>query len=374
MNTEKVRHDVMPEISIIIPVYNCAKYLGRCLDSLRDQTFQDWEAICIDDGSTDDSVKVLEDYAARDARVRVLAKTGAGTSSARNAGLDAAQAPFIMFCDGDDWYEPSMCARLLAAMRNGADMAVCGVQEVFGKGWKHKPLTQYFTLPVKGKHVASDSLFMRTNACVWNKIYRRELIERGSIRFPEGLRFEDEYFLAAYIAYVGCVTFLPEKLYFYYRHAGSFMDSYCRELHYHASDCIEVANLIWKYYEQHLLVEKHLPYLAHTWLRLCAGALSLAGNKRQLGDMENRALNFARRHIAPLPHLLPEHKQRLSLLAERRWVGTRSKWGGIFHCRCKDRVQPGNCVVTRKYYLLGIPCWVTKNEYGSVCAGGDAAL
>ena len=148
---------VMPAITIIVPVYNCASYLPRCLDSLLEQTFHDWEAICIDDGSTDDSAKILKTYAERDARVRVLRQANAGLSAARNAGLAQAQANLIMFCDSDDWYAPTMCEKMYSAMQDDAELAVCGVQEKF-EGLKKRKTASLFELPWTGKMPVTDKL------------------------------------------------------------------------------------------------------------------------------------------------------------------------------------------------------------------------
>ena len=116
----------MPEISIIIPNYNTAQYLPRCLDSLINQTFQDIEILVIDDGSTDDSVKIMESY--HDPRVHVLHHKGdgSGPGEARNMGLDAATGRYIMFCDSDDWYEPDMCQKMYETIeREQVDVVCC---------------------------------------------------------------------------------------------------------------------------------------------------------------------------------------------------------------------------------------------------------
>lgn len=93
-------------ISVIVPVYNAEKYLRRCIDSVRDQTYDDWELVCINDGSTDNSAAILDAYASRDARVRVITKKNAGVSAARNDGLAAAHGDFILFLDSDDFIHP----------------------------------------------------------------------------------------------------------------------------------------------------------------------------------------------------------------------------------------------------------------------------
>ena len=116
-----------PKISIIVPVYNVEKYLHRCIDSILVQTFTDFECIFIDDGSTDGSGRILDEYATEDGRVRVIHQANAGVSAARNAGLAMAHGEWIGFVDSDDWIEPNMYEYLYANAKNtNADAVVCG--------------------------------------------------------------------------------------------------------------------------------------------------------------------------------------------------------------------------------------------------------
>lgn len=103
----------VPEISIIIPVYNAARYLRECVDSILQQSFANFEIILIDDGSTDDSPQICDGYAACDQRVKVVHKPNAGVSAARNDGLDRARAEYITFVDSDDWVEAGYIQTLL---------------------------------------------------------------------------------------------------------------------------------------------------------------------------------------------------------------------------------------------------------------------
>ena len=108
----------IPTVSIIIPVHNVAPYLETCLDSLMSQTFQDWEAVCIDDGSSDESPAMLDRYTARDARFKVVHQKNGGVSNARNTGLKLARGTYIQMLDPDDWAEPDMTERLLRMMES----------------------------------------------------------------------------------------------------------------------------------------------------------------------------------------------------------------------------------------------------------------
>ena len=119
---------IKPKISIIIPVYNVEKYLKRCLDSVLNQTFTDWEAICVNDGSPDNSDKILAEYAARDKRFKIVNKTNGGLSDARNAGLKKASGKYILYLDSDDCIHPQTMEILnFFADKNNAEMVVFNI-------------------------------------------------------------------------------------------------------------------------------------------------------------------------------------------------------------------------------------------------------
>lgn len=349
----------MPKISVIVPVYNVQPYLRACMGSLVGQTFCDIEIICVDDGSTDASSGILAEYAGADARVRVLTQPNRGESAARNAGLAVATAPLIMFCDSDDRYALTMCEEMYAAMQGSADMAVCGVQGVTETGklrtWRS------FDLPTEGEVAANDDMLMfNNNVCVWNKIYRRNLLEHGQIRFPEGLCFEDEYFTAVYTASVRRIAFVPDKLYFYCRRPDSLTGRIADGGAEYTEDCVHIANQIWLYHEEHGLVARRLPYLAHTWLKLCSAALSLSRTPEESEDREDAMISFAETHIIPCNGLPPTARQRLKLLVTHRWVGLHKHAGGHIVSRCKERVTPKGCKLKIVYYLMDIPFWMCR--------------
>ncbi|MBO7720838.1 MAG: glycosyltransferase family 2 protein [Kiritimatiellae bacterium] len=116
----------MPKFPVIIPVYNVAQYLGECLDSVKAQTFTAWEAICVDDGSSDDSGKILDEYARKDPRFKVFHRQNAGVSAARNAGIREAQGEFIAFLDGDDEYPKDRFAILNDCLERHPGVQIAG--------------------------------------------------------------------------------------------------------------------------------------------------------------------------------------------------------------------------------------------------------
>ena len=119
------------KVSVIIPVYNAEQYLKRCLDSVLAQTYQDFEIICIDDGSTDNSGAICDEYAKKDSRIRILRKENGGVSSARNAGLNIAEGEYITFIDSDDYVDTDYMQTLYENLE-GADAVASGSREVAG--------------------------------------------------------------------------------------------------------------------------------------------------------------------------------------------------------------------------------------------------
>ena len=213
----------MPEVSIIIPVYNVQEHIGGCLDALTAQTLKEIEIICVDDGSVDNSAEIIDEYASRDSRVRVIHQKNAGVSAARNAGLDCANAPLVMFCDSDDEYAPEMVESLCRTMRRfRCDFARCGVDVI--NSTKHSNIGEScFSLPFgEGEILLSDDSALLMDSVVWNKIFRKDIIDRYGVRFPEGLRYEDTCFFWKYVIVSKSAVLINAKLYRYWLREGSF--------------------------------------------------------------------------------------------------------------------------------------------------------
>lgn len=186
------------KISIIVPIYNTAAYLNRCLDSIIAQTYKSLEIICIDDGSTDGSELIVDQYAARDSRFVVVHKKNGGESSARNVGLSLATGEYIGFMDCDDWIEPDMYATLLKLLQEyDADLAAVG----YAKDYDDRIEPMHNEMPVQtgviSRHELMHYVYHRDayrafTGYIWCKLYKRELIKDengGGIHFDESLRF-----------------------------------------------------------------------------------------------------------------------------------------------------------------------------------------
>ncbi len=181
-------------ISVIIPIYNTQEYLPQCLDSVINQTYENLEIILVDDGSTDGSGEICDEYAKRDARVVVIHRENGGESCARNAGLDVAKGEYIAFCDCDDWLETNMYSVLIhEAVSNNLDIiASSWISEA-----EHKTEKIINLAEASSDVILRDELLeyiykrdkYRGFAYMWNKLYRRELFnDNGEIlRFDENL-------------------------------------------------------------------------------------------------------------------------------------------------------------------------------------------
>lgn len=172
---------MQPKVSVIVPVYNVEQYLPMCLDSIINQTLKDIEVICVNDGSTDNSLKILETYAQKDKRIRVLSKDNGGLSSARNYGLRKATGNYVGFVDSDDEIDNDFYAQLFYLGDKYDTDIVCGI------GYNTKSIDEY------PEHaVVSDlrtKINLVRNGAVWSKIFKKDLF--NNIKFPEGLYWED---------------------------------------------------------------------------------------------------------------------------------------------------------------------------------------
>ena len=172
-------------ISVIVTVYNIREYLPKAVDSILSSTYQNLEVLLIDDGSTDGSERICDEYAKKDGRVRVVHQRNGGAYSARNTGLLEAKGDYLTFVDGDDWIEPQMYETLLAAMmEQDADLAVCRYRKIYEN--RRVDLSTPMAAVFEGqellaKYLEEDEAWLIQTA-VWNKLWKRSL--------SDGLRFQ----------------------------------------------------------------------------------------------------------------------------------------------------------------------------------------
>lgn len=213
------------KIALIIPSHNEDNYIGRALQSAVDQTMKDIEIICVDDGSTDLTVKVIDKYYAKDPRITVIEKTAGGVSSARNYGIDWAREDYLMFFDSDDKLEPTACEDLYHALvDNDVDIAVGRPNVIYESDanlWVGD--MNYFSIYYPGKHQMDSHIIYETDDCCWGKLFRRSIINRCRMGFPDKLQFEDYYFVNVYLMMCKTMYGLDKPVLNYYRHKTGIM-------------------------------------------------------------------------------------------------------------------------------------------------------
>ncbi|WP_160138076.1 glycosyltransferase family 2 protein [Chryseobacterium sp. c4a] len=178
-------------ISIIVPVYNVENYLTKCLDSLVNQTHQDIEILVVDDGSKDNSGKIIENYAANyPDKIKAFTKENGGLSDARNFGLDKATGDYIGFVDSDDYVTETMFEEMfMLAEKYQSEIVICNIQKVDENGQVTQKLTQIPNLPEKIKLEDYFSVFSDISYFACNKLFKKELFDHK--RFKKGVHFED---------------------------------------------------------------------------------------------------------------------------------------------------------------------------------------
>lgn len=181
-------------ISIIVPIYNVEKYLKKCIDSIRNQTYTHLEIILVDDGSPDNCPKICDEYARIDPRIKVIHKKNGGLSDARNAGIEIMEGEYVAFIDSDDWLDPDWCELLQHTLvEHNADMCLSGIVREFEAKENTAPVLvtdDYGDMPFCESNVDMMRRFLRTSWVAWDKLYRAELFK--NLRFPINEINEDE--------------------------------------------------------------------------------------------------------------------------------------------------------------------------------------
>lgn len=216
----------MKKISLIIPVYNTANELRRCLDSASNQTYQEMEIICVDDGSTDGSQLIVDEYKEKDSRFVILHKKNGGESSARNMGLQYATGDYIAFMDCDDWIEPDMYEEMMQMMEaSNADLVAASWYKSFDK--EEIPMKNHKDIEscVFGREKLLRYIYERDAyqgfAYMWNKLYRRDILldeTNRLIQFDEDLKLGgDVVYLAKAALNCKRAAYIPKNFYHYYQ-------------------------------------------------------------------------------------------------------------------------------------------------------------
>ena len=250
--------------TVIIPVYNVEAYLRDCLDSVIAQTFGDWEAVCVDDGSTDRSAEILAEYAVKEPRFKVVSQPNGGLSAARNTGLSAAQGEYVLFLDSDDWLEPNAMETIAQALSD-EDMICFSGRRYFEETKTFHPTDQLVekTYSSGMEYYNENALLHRDFAfvCVVLRAYRRSFLSENGLRFKEGLFHEDNLFTPMACCYASKVRQMADCLYDYRVRPNSITDgSIAKRL----KDMLMIANELAEFFREQSGFDKTTVYRAIT--------------------------------------------------------------------------------------------------------------
>lgn len=226
---------VKPKISVIIPVYNCWKYLEKCLNTIRYQTYENLEVICVDDGSTDGSSGILKWFQEKDSRFKVYKINHSGVSTARNKGIAEAGGEYISFIDADDWVLLDLYNVFVKTLnKTDTEPDIFMFNASFYNPHKSDLLEgRFFELSDWNNH-KSELTIHTFNDCVrpftrnlgvYNKIYRREFLQEKNIKFPDGMKYEDNYFWVKAALEAQSIVFTDEVYYRYRQHDSGSLSS-----------------------------------------------------------------------------------------------------------------------------------------------------
>ena len=265
----------MPKVSIIVPVYNVEKYIEKCLTSLVNQTLEDIEIIVVNDGSKDNSKKIIEEFIQRyQKKIVYLEKENGGLSDARNYGIPYAKGEYIAFLDSDDYVEKDTYKRMYElAKKEKSDMVECDFY------WEYPNKTKIDTGEI---YHNKKEMLEKVRVVAWNKLIKREILEKSKIEFPKGYRYEDVEFTYKLIPYLEKVSFLKEPCIHYIQRENSISNLQNAR----TKEIFDVLEHVINYYKDKNIYDEYEQQLEYIYARylLCSSLLRIV----KIKDKETR--------------------------------------------------------------------------------------
>ena len=246
----------MAKVSVIVPIYNNEKYLKECLDSICNQTLDDIEIICVNDGSEDNSLKILEEYKQKDNRIILLNQDNLGVSAARNNGIKIATGEYIGFVDSDDYIDNDFYEKLYnSAIQNNSDMAVAGILRFNGMRRKYM-LTFNDEILESNLNKKMELCKIPCQSYTVNKIYKRNLLLEHNLFFKEGVYYEDVRFIMRVIYFLKNIVTVPDTYYNYRKNYNSTVKTISDKKN---QDMLDAKKDILVFAKEHNIEFKHSP-------------------------------------------------------------------------------------------------------------------
>ena len=245
------------KVSVIVPVYNVEKYIDKCLDSLVNQTLKELEIIIVNDGSPDNSEKIIKKYLKKYNNIKYFVKENGGLSSARNYGLKYVTGEYIAFIDSDDYVSNDMYEKMyFKAKENNFDMVVCDINYVYNDK------IEIVNSGIKKDTNDIKSTYLNIHPAAWNKIFKKDLFE-NNIYFKEGVWFEDVEFIYRLLPYVKSIGVIHEAYNYYINREGSITNTVNKKIY----DYIYNMNGIVDFYKENKIYFKYQKELEYVYVR-----------------------------------------------------------------------------------------------------------
>lgn len=250
----------MPKVSLIIPVYNVQDYIEKCMDSVVNQTIDDMEIIIVNDGSKDQSKQKIERYLEKYPKIKYLEKENGGLSDARNYGLKFATGEYVAFLDSDDYVEKNTYEEMYnLAKKEKSDMVECDFI------WEYPNRIRE---DIGSLYSSKKEMIEKARVVAWNKLIKREIIEKTNLQFPVGLRYEDVEFFYKIVPYINKVSFVKKCLIHYVQRG----DSIANTQNIRTKEIFKVLDNVITYYKENNLYNEYEQELEYIYVRflLCS--------------------------------------------------------------------------------------------------------
>lgn len=279
----------MPKVSLIIPVYNVENYIEKCLDSVVNQTLKDMEVIVVNDGSTDLSKQKIEKYLTKYPWIKYLEKENGGLSDARNYGMHHATGEYMAFLDSDDYVENTMYEEMYnIGKKEDADIVECDfIWEYPNK--KREDIGVIYN--------SKKEMIEKARVVAWNKLIKREILEKTNIKFPVGLRYEDMEFFYKLVPYINKVSFVKKSMVHYVQRANSIANTQNTR----TKEIFKILDNVLSYYKEGNLYDEYKDELEYTYVkfllcsslkRICKIADKIERKNAQKETWENINIKF----------------------------------------------------------------------------------
>lgn len=335
-------------ISIIIPIYNVSRYLNKCIQSIVNQSYKDFECILIDDGSSDGSEIICDQWEQKDSRIKVIHQSNQGVSKARNRGIVEAQGKYIIFIDSDDWIDPNYLNELFQPIEKyNLDLVVCGLQQHYIDGTSQNYSYKTGIIKIE-KQFTNEFTDINKQFLLFGpviKLYRKSIIQKHNIHFPPEYTYgEDLLFNYSYLEYVKAIYIVDQCLY-HYRIIGSGTLSSIKRINQLEIDYVQWKTLRDFFYRKNLWNHYSISYLYHRlWWCMYDAILSFPER------LKGKSINYKLQYIKQIVNIT-EVKQLPQYIKD---IHT-SKWIKICICQRMYRLLWG--IITLKHEISIISTW-----------------